>query len=186
MNLAPDQPQQQLSPPQHDDPPPSKSLGLPVALRLERIQTYLAPLEGLGNQKVAWIGSILLFIGIFLPAKAASIPFANITVSASLWDVAKLESFLLILLALASAGLAYLRDYKWLWATGTVASFFLIIELFDSLTESYLHPSWGWGVLFPAVALILAAAAMRRRPHEISGDAVTVVRDLVRRLSETR
>lgn len=74
----------------------------------------LRPLEGLGSQKVAWIGSILLVVGTFLPAKAASIPFRNVTISASLGYFARFEAFLLILLALASAGLAHARDYTWL------------------------------------------------------------------------
>ncbi len=72
----------------------------------------LRALEGLGSQKVAWIGSILL-VGIFLPAKAAS-PLRNVTISASFWDFARFAAFLLILLALASADLAYARDYTWL------------------------------------------------------------------------
>jgi len=114
----------------------------------------LRPLEGLGSQKAAWIGSILLVVGIFLPTKAASIPFRNVTISASFWDFARFEAFLLILLALASAGLAYARDYTWLWVTGIAAAFFLIVEFFQSFTQSYVHPSWGWLVLFLSMVLL--------------------------------
>jgi hypothetical protein len=188
MNLTPDQSQRDLPVvlDRTETQEPRSSFGLPSSLSLERIQGYLAPLESLGKQKVAWLGSILLFIGIFLPTKAASVPFLNITVSASFWDFAKFESFLLMLLALASAGLAYIRDYKWLWATGIAISFFLLIEFFDAVTHSYIHPSWGWLILFPAVLLILAAAALRRDPMETSGDAAAVVRDLMQRMSQAR
>lgn len=188
MNSTPDHVQQHAPPTQDaSGPPPGKSgSGLPSAFRLERVQQYLAPLERFGNQKVAWIGSILLFVGIFLPTKAASIPFANITVSASFWDFSKFESFLLVLFALASSGLAYIRDYKWLWATGAGSLFFLAIEFFNTLTQSYLHASWGWLILFGGVALILAAGTMRPNPRETSRDAATVVGDLVRRMSGPR
>jgi hypothetical protein len=149
--------------------------------QLERLRRYLAPLQRLGNQRTAWIGAALLFIGIFLPAKAATIPFLNVTVSASFWDFSKVESFLLILLALVSGWLASIHDYKWLWITGGVSLLFMIIEFIDSLTASYMHPSWGWLVLFPGAFLLLAAAALKRDPRENSGSAVSVVRDLVHR-----
>jgi len=153
---------------------------------LERIQKYLAPLQRLGNQRVAWLGSLLLLIGVFLPAKAASIPFANLTVSASIWDFAKFEGFLLIVLALASAGLAYLRDYKWLWGTATAATLFLVIEFFASLTETYIHPAWGWFILFSGLILLFAAAAQRRDPLETTGDAASVVKQMMQRVSSGR
>lgn len=148
---------------------------------LQRFQRYLAPLQGLGQQRVAWIGAALLFIGVFLPTKAAAIPFLNVTVSVSFWDFSKFESLVLILLALASGWLALIHDYKWLWVTGGVSLLFIVIEFFDALTGSYLHPSWGWLILFPGVILLLAAAALMPDASETSGNAVGVVRDLVRR-----
>ncbi len=75
---------------------------------IERFQHYLAPLQRLGSQRRAWIGAALLFIGVFLPAKAASIRYLTVTVSASFRDFSKLESLLLIVLALTSGWLASL------------------------------------------------------------------------------
>jgi hypothetical protein len=160
--------------------------GFPSGRSLERFQRYLAPLQRLGNQRTAWIGATLLFIGVFLPAKAATIPFLNVTISASFWDFSKFESLLLIVLALGSGWLAFIHDYKWLWITGGVALLFTIIEFFDALTGSYLRPSWGWLALFPGVALLLAAAALKRDPRETSGNAVSIVRDLAQRAGAGR
>jgi hypothetical protein len=168
-------------------PVPNHSIpGLPSDRSLERIQKYLAPLQRLGNQRSAWIGAALLLIGVFLPAKAATIPFLNVTVSVSFWDFSKFESLLLILLAFASGWLALIHDYKWLWITGGVSLLFMAIEFIDALTSSYIHPSWGWLVLFPGVALLLAAAALKRDPRETSGNAVSVVRDLAQRAAAGR
>lgn len=158
----------------------------PTTPWMERIQNYLAPLQRLGSQRSAWIGGALLFIGVFLPTKAATIPIVNYTVTASFWDFSKFESLILILCALASAWLAFIHDYKWLWATSAVSLVFLIIEFFDALTASYLHPSWGWLILFPGTLLILAAAVLKRDASETSGDAVGVVRDLMQRASAGR
>lgn len=175
----------QLAPAPEDAPTANhRTPGLPSERSLERFQRYLSPLQRLGAQRSAWIGAALLFIGVFLPAKAATIPFLNVTISASFWDFSKFESLILILLALASGWLAWVHDYKWLWVTGAISLVFLVIEFFDALTASYVHPSWGWLVLFPGVVLILAAAALKRDPRETPGDATTVIRDLVRRMSE--
>jgi len=160
--------------------------GFPSDGSLERLRRYLAPLQRLGNQKVAWIGAALLFIGVFLPTKAATIPFINVTVSVSFWDFSKFESLLLIALALVSGWLAFIHDYKWLWLTGGVSLVFVLIEFFNALTGSYLHPSWGWLILFPGVALLLAAAALQPDPRETSGNAVSIVRDLAQRAGAGR
>lgn len=178
----------QLEPGRPDSSPPSNHVvpGFPTEHSLERVQRYLAPLRRLGNKRVAWIGAALLFTGVFLPAKAATVPFLNITFTASFWDFSKFESVLLIALALASVGLAFIHDYKWLWITGGVSLLFMIIEFFDALTSSYLHPSWGWLILFPAAGMLLAAAALKRDPSESSGNAVSVVRDLLGRAGAAR
>lgn len=168
------------------DSPLRSIRGFPSDGLLERLRHYLAPLQRLGNQKVAWIGAALLFIGVFLPTKAATIPFINVTVSVSFWDFSKFESLLLIALALVSGWLAFIRDYKWLWLTGGVSLVYVLVEFFNALTGSYLHPSWGWLILFPGVALLLAAAALQPDPRETSGNAVTIVRDLAQRAGAGR
>lgn len=151
-----------------------------------QVQRYLAPLARFGNRNLAYAGAVLVFLGVWLPIKALSIPFADITVTANFWDVSKFESLILILAAAASAGLGYIRDYRWLWATAGVILLFEIIQFFDALTATYIHPSWGWVVLLAGVLLLFAAAALDRDPREKQGDARVAIEEIRRRFAAPR
>jgi hypothetical protein len=140
----------------------------------QQVEDWLAPVEGVGKQYLAWIGSALLFIGVFLSTKTLTVSAGVFSASGSrtLWDWATFWAVVLVLLAIASAGVAYLRDYKWLLLTGAASLVILIIEFLWTFSAgvSYpgvsAHPSWGWIVLFPGALLILAAGAARSTPRD--------------------
>ncbi|MBV9281144.1 MAG: hypothetical protein JOZ41_13765 [Chloroflexi bacterium] len=142
------------------------------------VQQTLAPLEQAGKQIIAWIGSVLLLIGLFLPAKTVSYSgIITVSGSGSLWDYGTFWAVVLLLLAVASAALAYLRDYKWLLITGGAALVILVVQFLYAFSSNgvsleglSVHPSWGWIILFPAALLILAAGAMRANPRDAVND----------------
>jgi hypothetical protein len=151
------------------NPPPlksSRSNGLWGYQVPDSVQNALTPLEPVGKQYLAWIGCVLLFIGLFVSAKTYSYSALTINVSASqsLWDYATFWSVILVLLVAASAVLAYVRDYKWLVVTGGVSLLILILNFlyaFSGEVGFSAHPSWGWILLFPGSLLIMVAGAMR-------------------------
>lgn len=141
----------------------------------DSVQNALSPLAPLGKQYVAWIGSGLLLIGLFLPAKTYSYSAFNISASTSqsLWDYGTFWGVVLLLLVAASALVAYVRDYKWLVVTGGAALIILIINFlyaFSGVLGFSAHPTWGWIFLFPGVLLILAAGAMRSTARDAEND----------------
>jgi hypothetical protein len=144
----------------------------------QQVEGWLSPVEGVGKQYVAWIGSALLFIGIFLSTKTLTVSAGVFSASGSrtLWDWATFWAVVLVLLAIASAGVAYLRDYKWLVLTGAASLVILILEFLWTFSSgvSYpgvsAHPSWGWIVLFPGALLILAAGAAPSTPRDAEDD----------------
>jgi hypothetical protein len=146
------------------------------------VQNALAPLEQVGRQTIAWIGAALLAIGVLL-LPVASISVFIVSASYKMWTVSSFSWFLLLLCAAVAAGVAYLRDYQWLWAAGGLALLILLYRFVDIITNSILSLSWGWIVLFPGALLILVAAAMRPNPSEVSGDARAFVTDVVGRFS---
>ena len=132
----------------------------------DSVQNALAAFEPIGKQYMGWIGAGLLLIGLFVSAKTYSYSAFNINVSASqsLWDYGTTWAVVLLLLAAASAGLAYIRDYKWLIVTGGVSLLVLILNFlyaFKGVLGFSAQPSWGWIILFPAALIIMAAGAMR-------------------------
>ncbi len=143
------------------------------------LQQALAPLEGAGKQVIAWVGAVLLFIGTFLATKTYSISAGIYSASGShnLWDWASfIWPLLLVLLAAASAGFAFIRDYKWLVVTGGVSLLILILEFLYTFSTGVsipglsAHPSWGWIVLFPAALLIIAAGVTRATARDAQDD----------------
>jgi peptidoglycan/LPS O-acetylase OafA/YrhL len=147
---------------------------------LQTIQGYLAPLDALGRQTVAWIGSALLLVGIFLPAKSVSV--LGFSTSVSYWDYSKLDSFVLFLLAAASAGLAYIMDFRWLWVTGVASVVFVLLLLVSTLGEAFVSPSWAFLVLFLGALAILAAAAMKPDPNQApKQDVMTLINNMMNR-----
>lgn len=132
------------------------------------VQQALVPLEALGKRLTAWIGCALLLVGLFVAAKTYSVSAGVFSVSGSrsLWDYATFWSVILLLLIVASAGLAYLRDYKWLVITGAGSFIILILNFLYAFSTGVSYagisarPSWGWILLFPGALLIMAAGAM--------------------------
>jgi hypothetical protein len=151
-----------------------------------RAQGYLTPLEQFGRQPIAWVGSALVFIGVFLPVKTYSVSAGafSVNVSWNLWDLNALWGIVVLVAALASAFVAWQRDYRLLWITGGVIAVAELVNLlftFSAPAFASAHPSWGWILLIPGVLLILAAALLRSNPSEPRGDAVAYVQNLINR-----
>lgn len=139
----------------------------------DNLQSTLTPLEPVGRQYLGWIGAALLLVGVFLHVKTYTydgpgIGIARIPVpsfSQTLWDVSAVWAFVIIVLAIGSAGLAYIRDYKWLFVTGVASVVILLINFLFTFSSPYLltsaHPSWGWILLIPGALAVLAAGMMR-------------------------
>ena len=144
----------------------SRSIGLWGYQVPDSVQNALAVFEPVGKQYMGWIGAGLLLIGLFLSAKTYSYSAFNINASTSqsLWDYGPTWSVVLLLLAAASAGLAFIRDYKWLIVSGGVSLLILILNFlyaFSGVLGFSARPSWGWIILVPAALIIMAAGAMR-------------------------
>jgi hypothetical protein len=141
----------------------------------DSVQNALTPLEPVGRQYMGWIGSALLFIGLFVSAKTYSYSALNISVSASqsLWTYGTFWAIVLLLLVAASAVLAYVRDYKWLLVTGGVSLVILILNFlyaFSGEVGFSAHPSWGWILLFPGAIIIILAGAMRSTTRDAENE----------------
>jgi hypothetical protein len=162
----------------------SATSGIENSSAAARAQGYLSPLEQFGRQPIAWVGSALVFVGVFLPVKTYSVSAGlfSVSVSWSLWDLNALWSIVVLLAALASAFVAWQRDYRLLWVTGGIIALAELINLiftFSAPTGASAHPSWGWILLIPGVLLILAAAVIRPNPSEPQGDAIGYVQKLI-------
>jgi hypothetical protein len=157
-------------------PPPLKTrpTNAPFGIQVpESVPNALAPLEPVGRQYLGWLGAALLLVGVFLHVKTytyngpgvglAQIPVPSF--SQSLWDLSAIWGFIIVVLAIGSAGLAYIRDYKWLLVTGGAALVILVLNFLFTFSSPYIltsaHPSYGWILLFPGALAVLAAGAMR-------------------------
>src|SRR5579872_695997 len=119
----------------------------------DNLQNTLTPLEPVGRQYLGWIGAALLFIGTFLSVKTYTYNGPNLglnisvpSASQNFWDLSGLWAFVVLVLALASAGLAFIRDYKWLLVTGGVAFIVLLLNFlytFNGVLGLSAHHSWG-------------------------------------------
>jgi hypothetical protein len=155
-------------------PPPLKTrpTNAPFGIQIpDSVQSALAPLEPVGRQYLGWIGAALLLIGTFLHVKTYSYNGPNLglniaipSASQNFWDYSGLWAFVVLVLALASAGLAFIRDYKWLLVTGAISFVVLVLNVlftFSGVLGLSARPSWGWIVLFVGALAVLAAGAMR-------------------------
>jgi hypothetical protein len=155
-------------------PPPLKTrpTNAPFGIQVpESVPNALAPLEPVGRQYLGWIGAALLLIGTFLSVKTYTYNGPNLglniavpSASQNFWDFSGIWAFVVLVLALASAGLAFIRDYKWLLVTGGVSFVVLVVNLlftFSGVLGLSARPSWGWIVLFLGALVVLAAGAMR-------------------------
>jgi hypothetical protein len=139
------------------------------------VQDALTPLEPVGKQYLGWIGSALLFVGLFVAAKTYTYTALNINVSASqsLWNYGTFWAVILLLLVAASAVLAYVRDYKWLLVTGGASLLILILNFLYAFSGDVgfsAHPSWGWILLFPGALIIMVAGAMRSTARDAENE----------------
>jgi len=143
------------------------------------LQQTLAPLEVVGKQFLAWIGAALLIISLFLNSKTLTVNavFGTHSTSGTFWDWAPFWGTIIFILALATAGLAYLRDYRWLLVTGALTLVILIFQFLYTFSTgvSYsgvsAHPPWyTWTLLFAGPLAILAAALMRPNPRDKPDD----------------
>lgn len=159
-------------------PPPlksSRSNGLWGFQVPDSVQNALTPLEPVGKQYLGWIGAALLLIGLFVAAKTYTYSALTVNVSASqsLWSYGTFWAIILLLLAAASAVLAYVRDYKWLVVTGAVSFVILILNFLYAFSGELgfsARPSWGWILLFPGALIIMAAGAMRSTARDAENE----------------
>lgn len=162
----------------------SATSGIENSAAAARAQGYLTPLEQFGRQPIAWLGSALVFIGVFLPVKTYSVSAGlfSVSVSWNQWDLNSLWALVMLAAAVVSAFVAWQRDYRLLWITGGIIAVAELINLlftFSAPTGASAHPSWGWILLIPGVLLILAAAVLRPNPSEPQGDAIGYVQRLI-------
>lgn len=159
---------------------PTPQAGLAGLTVPSSVQDRLSPLEGVGKQILTWAGAVLLIVGLFVSAKTYSASFVSASASRSLWDYGTFWAVILLLLALVSAGLAYIRDYKWLLVTGAASLLICILEFLYAFSNEIegvsssavsAHPSWGWILLFPGALLILVAGATRPTERDAANDA---------------
>jgi hypothetical protein len=132
-----------------------------------------------GKRYLAWIGAALLIIGLFLNSKTLTVntAFGTRSTSGTFWDWAPFWGTIIFILALATAGFAYLRDYKWLLATGALTLVILIFQFVYTFSPgvSYpgvsAHPPWyTWTLLFAGALAALAASLMRPNPRDNPDD----------------
>jgi hypothetical protein len=145
------------------------------------IPQALAPLEAVGKQILAWIGAALVFIGTigFLDTKGWTVSngIFSISFSRNFWDWAPFWGAVILILSLAVAAIAFLRDYKWLLPAGGLLLLILILEFLYTFSTGVsasgvsAHPVWlTWIILFAGALAILAAAAMRPNPRDNPDD----------------
>jgi hypothetical protein len=148
----------------------------------DSVQNALTPLEPVGRQYMGWIGCALLLIGLFLSVKTYSYngPAIGIgqvsvpSVSQTFWEYSGLWAFVLLVLSVGSAGLAFIRDYKWLLVTGGASLVILLLNFFWTFSSPFVltsaHPSWGWILLFPGAIIIILAGAMRSTARDAENE----------------
>jgi hypothetical protein len=120
-----------------------------------------------------------VIIGLFLNSKTLTVNTIDgmRSTSGTFWDWAPFWGTILFILALTTAGIAYLRDYQWLLVTGVLTLVILIFQFVYtfspgvSYTGVSAHPPWyTWTVLFAGALAILAASLMRPNPRDKPDD----------------
>ena len=127
------------------------------------------------------IGSVLLFIGVFLPIVSFPIVGSmNFMTNGNVWGI------LLLLIAVSSFTLAMLDKSCFLWLTGSAGFLFLLVKfiqissamgdisdsmskdesgMFKALSEGMaasVQIQWGWAILLIGSACIVASAALKK------------------------
>jgi hypothetical protein len=135
------------------------------------------------RQPLAFIGSALLFIGVFCPV--VSVPIMG---QMNLFQNGKGDGTIILVLAAASALIAVLKRFRFLWVTGggslgllifTFIHFQLKLSEMKSQMTSDLHDNpfagladlaiqsvqiqWGFALLILGSVLVMAAAAIQAK-----------------------
>jgi hypothetical protein len=113
------------------------------------------------RQKLGFIGCALLIVGVFLPILSA--PFVG---SINFFNDGQGDGLLVLILALISAGLVWVKRYKILWGTGLIALAITAYDLLNiqntlgssSVARSLIRTEWGWIVLIAGGVLVVATA----------------------------
>lgn len=133
------------------------------------------------KQKLGLIGSIILFVGVFMPI--ISLPMIG---NVNYFNNGKGDGTIILILAVISFVLVLSKNYKWLWFTGlgslgmllfTFVTFQLgmskakaVIEaklegnVFRGLTDMSMQSfqiQWGWALLIVGAALVVASASLK-------------------------
>jgi hypothetical protein len=131
------------------------------------------------KQRIAILGSLLLFVGVFLPL--VSTPLGSV----NYFDNGQGDGAIVLALAVISIILAFTRSFGWLWITGLCSVglpvYYLVTvlnglsrvrqsvqtELADNffkdladLAINSMQIQWGWAILILGGVLIVVAAAM--------------------------
>jgi hypothetical protein len=140
----------------------------PIEKSMAPLQGLVAPLEPVGKQIMAFIGAVILFIGIFFfSVRSVSVFIAS--TSQSLWSFNAFFGLILLLSVIVAAGAAALRMYAWLWVASAAALLFVVLAFLSDLTMNGTgvpglswSVSWsGWIVLIIGLLALIASAAMR-------------------------
>lgn len=129
------------------------------------------------RQKVGFIGSAILLLGVFAPV--ISVPFVG---DLNYVQAYKVNATAVLVLAVVSFVLAYLRKYKRLIITGTISLGLVLANFFHLLMEKSSTTShtelgkalekvfkqsiqieWGWLVLITGSLMIIAAAVVKKQ-----------------------
>jgi hypothetical protein len=137
-------------------------------------------------QILAWVGAVLLAIGVFMPS--ISIPIVG---AMNYFQIAKVEAVFLLIMATITAWLACAKIYTWVTGIGSLAivvySYAAIQANLSNLrlnmsTEPFgflcdvVQTQWGWVLLTTAASLILAAiirAELLRSPEQSGPSLLT-------------
>jgi hypothetical protein len=144
------------------------------------------------GQIIGLIGSVLLIIGVFIPL--VRVPLAG---GISFFDSDKLESIILIVLAVISIFLIVLKMYKLVWFSGIAALATVsasgiqtvrkllsikstaekiigekLTDKFTNATVEQIHISWGLVFMFVGAILIMVCMAFDKNKKEITGKTI--------------
>lgn len=140
------------------------------------------------KQLLGLIGSIILFVGVFTPV--VSIPIVG---NMNYFQNGKGDGSIILILAIVSFVFVIARKYKGLWFTGlgsmlVMAFTFINFQMkiadmkaqmenemagnpFRGLADMAMQSvqlQWGWALLIIGAALVIASAAIKEDPHDLS------------------
>lgn len=115
-------------------------------------------------------GSAMLLLGAFVPVMGGPLG-----VSANLFGNGKSDGAVVVVLAAATLFLALINRYRLLWLTGLGAFGVIVFDFFtvrnrlaslEGIGQNLVRLEWGWAVLLIGAGLVIAAAAVVRRPNQ--------------------